>query len=371
MNKATSQEVSLWTSPRETENLLGHQSAEDMLISAYSCGRFPHAWLISGPSGIGKATLAFRMARAMLSGTLDGPNPTLYVPTESPVFRRIAANSHGGLLTIERLINTSTGNMQSEIVIDSIRQLRPFFGQTSSESLKDWRIAIIDAAENMNSNAANALLKLLEEPPTRSVIFLISHVPGSLSPTLRSRCCELKLRPLSLYNTSCALKSLFPDLNDDEGRCLLLSHIGDGSIGRAAAFFTIDPALLENFFSLLVQLPDIDYAAVHALADQLSKVKRDHDYQSINDIVIWWLGRAIRIMASGAQMPEIMDGETNLILRLTGASRLDQWIEVWKKIGELYSDADRLYLNRKQVFLASFVCLADAARGMQRENRAR
>ena len=198
------------------------------------------------------------MARAMLSETLDGSNQTLYVPIENSVFRRIAANSHSGLLTIERLANARTGNMQSEIVIDSIRQLRTFFGQTSSESRGAWRIAIIDAAENLNSNAANALLKILEEPPTRSVIFLVSHAPGLLSQTLRSRCCELKLRPLSPYDTSCALKSLFPSLNDDEERCQLLSHIGEGSIGRAATFVSIDPTLFHNVFNLLVRLPNFD-----------------------------------------------------------------------------------------------------------------
>src|SRR5436305_2837706 len=185
--------------PRETSILAGHREAEAALLNAYRSGRIPHAWLIGGPQGIGKATLAYRMARFVLAHR----NPlasevrraeTLAVDPSDPVARHVAAGAHGGLLTLERTLNDK-GVMRTVITVDETRETISFFGSTAA--VEGWRICIVDTVDELNANAANALLKVLEEPPRQSLFLLVSHAPASVLPTILSRCRKLPLRPLA------------------------------------------------------------------------------------------------------------------------------------------------------------------------------
>ena len=185
--------------PRETSVLFGHAEAEQTLLEAYRSGRIPHAWLIGGESGIGKATLAYRMARFVLAY----PDPampavrkatSLAIPADHPVARRIAGQAHGDLLSLERVINEKTGKLFTVIRVDDIRRSVPFFGSTAGEG--GWRIAIVDSVDELNKESENALLKVLEEPPPRALLLLVSNAPGRILPTIRSRCRMLMLRPL-------------------------------------------------------------------------------------------------------------------------------------------------------------------------------
>ena len=191
--------------PRENPQLLGHENAERELIEATGSGRLAHAWLLTGPRGIGKATLAYRFARYLLSaaGGIDlfgnESANSLYVAPDSDVFRRLATGSHGEVMTIERSPDPKTRKLRNAIVVGDIRRLQGFFGLTASEG--GWRIAIIDSADEMNRNAANALLKILEEPPKRGILLLTAHAPGRLAPTIRSRCRRIALRPLAAAST--------------------------------------------------------------------------------------------------------------------------------------------------------------------------
>ena len=194
--------------PRETTALFGHSEAERALLDAYKSGRIAHSWLIGGPPGIGKATLAYRLARFVLAH----PDPqssevqnavSLAVDPEHPTARRISAQAQGDLLVLERLINEQTGKLYTVIRVDDVRRTVSFFGSTAGEG--GWRITIVDAVDDLQREGANALLKILEEPPNRSLLLLVSHAPGRELPTIRSRCRRLLLRALATSDVVSAL----------------------------------------------------------------------------------------------------------------------------------------------------------------------
>ena len=180
--RKTEQEIAV-RHPRETPDLFGHREAETALLTAYRSGRIPHAWLIGGAQGIGKATLAYRMARFVLTR----PNPlapsvqraaALAVDPTDHVARQITAGAHGGLLVLERSLN-DRGVMRTVITVDETRETISFFGSTAA--VDGWRVCIVDTVDELNPNAANALLKILEEPPQRSLFLLVSHSPARAS----------------------------------------------------------------------------------------------------------------------------------------------------------------------------------------------
>lgn len=179
--------------PRETHAFVGHDEQEQALADALRSGRMHHAWLITGAKGLGKATLAYRFARAALDAKRIGPRP-LSVDAEDVVARRIAALSHPDLFVLRRGLN-DRGRPRREITVDDARELGHFFSLAPSEG--GMRVAIIDAVDDLNTNSANAILKTLEEPPARSVLLLVCHAPGAILPTIRSRCRRLALRPLN------------------------------------------------------------------------------------------------------------------------------------------------------------------------------
>src|SRR6201991_2187220 len=185
--------------PRETMSLFGHREAELALLNAYRSGRIPHAWLIGGAQGIGKATLAYRMARFVLAhrdplASKVQSAETLEVDPSHPVARHVAAGAHGGLLTLERTLNDK-GEMRTVITVDETRETIPFFGSTAA--VEGWRVCIVDTVDELNANSANALLKVLEEPPVRSLFLLVSNAPARVLPTIQSRCRKLGLRSLA------------------------------------------------------------------------------------------------------------------------------------------------------------------------------
>ena len=179
--------------PRANPRLLGHHAAEATLLEALRGGRMHHAWLITGPEGVGKATLAFRFARRLLAGASD--SDSLALDPSHPVFRRVAVGSHADLLTIERAYDPKRKRLRTQIAVDDVRKINGFMGLTAAEG--GWRVVVVDGAEDMNGPSANALLKVLEEPPPRAVILMVCSAPGRLLPTIRSRCRRLRLSALN------------------------------------------------------------------------------------------------------------------------------------------------------------------------------
>src|ERR1700733_6152936 len=193
--------------PRANPILLGHEDAEATMLDALRTGRMHHAWLITGPEGVGKATLAYRFARRLLAGR--SADDTLALDPADPIFRRVAAASHADLLTIERAYDEKRKRMKTQIAVDDVRRINGFMSLTPAEG--GWRVVIVDGAEELNQNSANALLKGLEEPPPRAVLLLACAAPGRLLPTIRSRCRRLRLDPLGPEPMDRLLATYLPD----------------------------------------------------------------------------------------------------------------------------------------------------------------
>lgn len=197
--------------PRENPNLFGHEAAEQRFLHEYNRGLIHHAYLMTGHKGIGKATLAYRFARFLLSqgaikaeqeapsmSLFGDPEPAaapqtsgLQMSADDALFRRIATGSHTDLLTISPAYDAKKHTEKSTITVDEARKIPEFLSLTPAEG--EWRVVIVDAVDQLNVNAANALLKILEEPPERAILFLICHSPGGILPTIKSRCRTFKL----------------------------------------------------------------------------------------------------------------------------------------------------------------------------------
>jgi DNA polymerase-3 subunit delta' len=332
--------------PRDVEILFGHTLEEAQLIAAYRSGRMPHAWLLSGPDGIGKASFAYRAARFILSH----PNPesddtqsarSLDSSFDTAAGRRISAQSHGNLLAVTREIEVGKKTIPTEIKVDQIRKLIQFFETTAGEG--GWRIAIIDTMDELNRSGANALLKLIEEPPPRSLFFMITSAPGRLLPTIRSRCRVLGFRPLDETEVVSALlaQPLPPSLSVAQQAA---RHSG-GSV--KAALKLIDPATLsviEHVEGMLERLPALDRAELLQMAEGLIGRERSNDYQTVIDTVQNWIAGQCRVRA----------GE--------GSRRLAPLAEVWEKSARIAGETDRFNLDRRPFLLSLFADLAEAVR---------
>jgi DNA polymerase III subunit delta' len=351
--------------PRENPSLSGHEAAEATLLRAFAANRLPHGLLITGPHGIGKATLAFRFARFLLSQSAEQgahalfaapPPDSLALPPEHPVFRRVASSGHADLLTVERGIDPKRKRERTEIVVEDTRAIAAFLRLTPAEG--GWRIVIVDTADEMNRSAANAVLKILEEPPDRAILILVSDNPGRLLPTIRSRCRRLALRPLSGALVADLIGRYRPDLSLPDRAALV--ELAEGSIGHACELaeqggVTLHRRLLE----LLDALPQLDGAALHAFADTVARWGNDDAFRVLSELMPATLARAI---AKAARSDAAGEGGEAALAKLLARRGLDRWVEVWEKIAHLFADADTVNLDRKQVVLNAFFALEEAAR---------
>ncbi|MBF0304772.1 MAG: DNA polymerase III subunit delta' [Alphaproteobacteria bacterium] len=350
--------------PWRNPDLIGHERAEQAFLDAWGSGRLAHAWLLCGPRGIGKATLAFRIARFVLAGggegdLFGGPPSSLALAADHPVFRRVAARGHPDLCVIERTADEKSGKLRGEVVVADVRAAGSFLSLTPADG--GWRVVVVDAACEMNRNAANGILKMLEEPPPRALLLLVSHSPGKLLPTIRSRCRKLVLRPLAEERVAGLARRAMPDLSAEEAA--ILARLGEGSVGRALALAGQGGATLyRDMLTILDGLPRLDVPALHAFGDRMARGESDDAFRTVGELFVWWLGRMIRAGGLGAPPVEVLDGESGLMNRLLAARRLDRWIEVWDNVTHLFSRAETLRLDRKQVVLNAFLAVERAAR---------
>ena len=349
--------------PRANPSLVGHADAERRLARAAADGTLAGAWLIGGPPGIGKATLAYRLARHLLAGggndLFGDAGETLAVDPGEPAFARVAGGAHADLLAVE-LGPNDKGRPRTEIIVDDVRRLGPFFHRSAGEG--GWRVAIIDGAELMNDSAANAALKLVEEPPVRSVVLLVSHAPARLAPTIRSRCRMLHLRAPKPEQAAVLLEQYLPKLTDEERRPL--ARLAGGSVGRALAFDSLGGlALYRELLARIAEAPRIDPKALHDLADRLGRRGNERACRTAMGFLGDWIARLARGAADGGSgWRDIVGGERRLMERLAQAGDLERWVDVWEKVAGLRNRADSLNLDRKQVVLAAFGALEAAAR---------
>jgi DNA polymerase-3 subunit delta' len=331
---------------RATTGFFGHREAERALLDAYRTGRIPHAWLLGGPAGIGKATLAFRMARFVLAHG-DATSPavrkaeSLEVAPSHPVARQVANQAHPDLLVLERTENES-GNLRTVITVDQVRRTISFFGSTAGAG--GWRVCIVDTADELQyPQASNALLKMLEEPPRRALFLLVSNSPGRLLPTIRSRCCRVDLRPPGATEVAQAVAAAM-DRNADEAAVRTAAAAADGSVARALNLLAGEGLVLrERVTRLLEALPATDARALHAVGEALA-ASDDESLTAFVDAVRDWLSARLR---TAPAEPRFLAGLA----------------EAWERVNQAAEDVEIYNLDPRPLVFSTFSLLAETARG--------
>ena len=352
--------VGLVLAPRENPDLLGHENAERELRQLAEGGRLPHALLLTGPRGIGKATLAFRLARFLLAQPGDRADSGLAVDPASNAFRRVASGGHADLLTVERAYDPRRRRRRSDIIVEDVREISGFMRLTAAE--EGWRIVIVDGAEEMNRNAANALLKSLEEPPHRALLLLISHSPGQLLPTIRSRCrrCPLAALPQPLVVE--LLERYRTGLESSEAEAL--ARLAGGSIGRAIELGDAGGlALYRSMLGMFAQIPHIDIAALHAFADKLARADAEDAYRASEELLSEFLARMVIKSARGVlHGGDLLTEEREVMHRLASRADPPRWAALRDKIDRDFANTEQLNLDRKQAILGAFFAVEELAR---------
>ncbi|WP_378137397.1 DNA polymerase III subunit delta' [Chelatococcus sp. GCM10030263] len=332
--------------PREQALLVGHGAAEASFLDAFRAGRLHHAWLIGGPQGIGKATFAYRAARFLLAHS-DPADPAVTAATDlsvdpaNPVARRVEALSHPDLVVLRRTPGTDKKGPSTFIPVDAVRRALAVFGSTAGAG--GYRICIVDSVEDLNTAGANALLKVVEEPPPRSLFLIVAHAPGRTMATLRSRCRKLALRPLAAEDVATVLGQLDPAA--DTAAIRRAAELAEGSVRNALQL--VDPdviALVERVRRTLDRLPDEDVPELYSLADLLSGRAEEERFATFLATVGDWVSGHIR-----ARAPE-------------GASRLAPLVEVWDKGQRAAREVQVLNLDRRPFVLSLIGDLAEAVR---------
>jgi DNA polymerase III subunit delta' len=348
--------------PRATKALFGQAPAEATLVEAAASGRLHHGWLLTGREGIGKATLAYRFARHLLAnaGERDTVGASLDIAPETIAARQVMALSHPGLLLLRRPYDLKAKRFTASIPVDEVRRLRGFLAHSADQDA--YRVVIVDSADELNPNAANALLKSLEEPPARTVFLLISSEPGRLLPTIRSRCRTLALAPLGTEDlrravlAAVAAADVEPPGPQDWDKLVALA---DGSVRQALTVASTGGLkLYGRVQSLITSLPKMDWAAVHTLGDDLAGTAATETFIGFFDLLQGLLARIIRAAATGT------GAATDLALaaRLIRPETLPAWAEMWEALSRETPEVILLNLDRKAHILLAAAKLEAVAK---------
>ena len=335
--------------PWRTRVLFGHRTAERLLLDAYRGEQLHHAWLFGGAEGIGKATLAWRFARFLLANpdpraTLVQTAETLDVPSDHPAALRIAAGSHGDVAVLRREQNDKTKKLFSEVRVDDVRRALGLFQNAAGSG--GYRICIVDSVEDLNRSSANALLKVVEEPPPRSLFMLLAHRPGQVMPTLVSRCRRLLLAPLADDDVAGALDAL-PGVRSMTGlETADIARRSHGSMVQALRLLDTDARDRDGAVRALVRrLPTVDWRAVHRLADQIGF--SDDRFAEVQAVLFDELADWLRRGAA----------EGRSVRALTGIA------DAWGTIRQSVREAEALNLDKRPVLLG---IVRDLAQGCGR-----
>ncbi len=331
-------EAATLTHPRDVFTYRGGDAVETAFLDAVGRGRLHHAWLLCGPEGVGKATFAYRAARRLMGAAPDPAFGLLGSSPQDPVSRQISARSHPDLMVLERA--GEDGKPRKVIPVDDARKLPEFFSKAPATS--PWRVAIVDSIDDMNTNAANALLKTLEEPPERGVLFLISHAPGGLLPTIRSRCRRLRFTAWGEAETADFVRTQIGVTEEDAIR---LARMSGGAPGRAVELAGRDALDVDRVaHALLASLPNVDMAAMMALGESF----RGPEGMPRFSLLMERLAEQVHQMAVATADKPGADG--------------DRWSQVWTRLNELPGEVEGVNLDRADAFWTALGELRRAAR---------
>lgn len=331
------------------------------MARAAASGRLAHAWLFSGPEGIGKASLAYRFARHLLSGDARKGGEGLSGPGQDPnshVFRLIAGDAHPDVLSIRRPEAGEGGGRSTkrpqDLPIDQVRKIPAFLSLAASEG--GWRVVIVDEADRLNRNSANALLKVLEEPPDRTLLVLITETPGRLMPTIRSRCRRLSLQRLNVAEMGAWLESRAYEIESADTDKLI--ELANGSPGRLVKLIETEALdSVRTLDSILSNPGQMDWASVHKLSDTLARPDGEERYELGVQYLLDRLESAIRSAARGAA-----DQASGWIAGPGDAGQLDRLLQVWDKARDLFATAKSANLDKRTVLIQVFAAVEGAVK---------
>ena len=360
--------------PRHARQLIGHEDAQHEFMSAVNSGRVHHAWMISGAKGIGKATLAWRVASYLLTHEHDGETATgsssgatskqrlIPEPDRSnPVFCRILALTHPDLFLCRRSWDEKRNNFRNFITVDEVRQLRTLYSETSVGT--GWRLTIIDAIDDLNQSAANALLKLLEEPPDRALFLLVCHQPSLILPTIRSRCSKLNCRPLDAPQVAQVMAELGRSLDAD--RRTALAELSEGSPGAAVELADHDGmAIYGEIVRLLSDAPRTDRSLIDQFAESCRGRNNQRRFEMAIGLLAIALSRLARCGALGShQMRESVPGEKRMWERLARAPMMaEHWATLAQELPIMGRDAHTVNLDPGSIIFDMVARINAAAR---------
>lgn len=345
--------------PSENPDVFGHEAHEAMLLGLFNEGKLPHALIFAGPMGVGKTTMAFRLARFLLKhgqgddnqDSLFGdapPKPTsMSIAMDDPVFSKVAAGGHPDLRFFERPLN-DRGVKKGVVDVETVRKIAPFLRMSSADG--GWRVVILDEADLMNKNAQNAILKILEEPPAKAMLVLICNRLGAMLPTIRSRCRTIHFSPLAPDTLQTLMKRAAPEAT--AGELKLLAELSDGSMGRALSLHEEKGAnTLNTIIDFLTGWPDWNWAKIHPWADNLSR--EDKAYAGFTYIMEWVIQSIARAKATGPKnLPEIL--QIDGLAPLRDHYSLGQWIEICEKLGAHFTATEQGNLDKRQGVIGAF-----------------
>lgn len=353
--------------PRETLELIGQDAAEATFLDAFNTGKLHHGWLLTGPRGVGKATLAWRIARFLLAtpdpgdGGMFAPEPatTLAVAAEHPVARRVASGGEPGLKSVTRSVNPETKRLRQQIVVDDIRALNGFFQMSSADGGR--RVVIIDAADDMNVNAANALLKMLEEPPARATLLLLSHQPSALLPTIRSRCRTLRLGTLDPDQMAAALAQSGVEITADTNA---LAALSGGSVGAALRLSLLDGTkMYSELLGLMDTLPLLDRPRALKLAEAAAQRGAEEKRELLFSLIDLFLARLARTGATGAPPePRVSPKEPSLLTRLSPTPHQGRvWADLQQQVSARAQHGLAVNLDPAALVLDTLLSISESA----------
>ena len=322
--------------PAQSLALIGHDHAKSDITEALASGRMHHAWLITGEEGIGKATLAYQIAHMILS---NGDNSLSRMNPDHPAARLIMAQAHPDLFVLARGADEKTGRLKDTISVDDARKLGPFLGMTASQG--KGRVAIIDEAHRLNRNGQNAILKLIEEPPTGATMLLTATTVGALLPTIRSRCRVLKLDPLTAAQMDIVMARLGADIPASTDKNTLYKA-ARGSVGRALLLLQTEVLpLYDELLAILRSMPMLDLPRIHKLSERLGRKEEGESYLALTNLMVDALREAVRAVALGTK------DAMGLSETLAPQGRLDKALYIWESTAKTFATAESGNLDRK------------------------
>lgn len=346
--------------PRLTRALVGHERVMDAFIAAAQGGRLPHAWLLCGPQGVGKASFAYLAARQMLA--LDNPTSlsALSPAQDSEVSHLLETSIHPDLYVLKRSYNLKTGKFRNDISVEETVAMKNFFHLSAARG--GWRVAIIDAIEEMNKYSVNALLKLIEEPPEKCLFLIVCHHPGRVLDTIRSRCRQLHFNALGEADLRQIIAGKLDGVDANEAAAA--AFLADGSAGRALALTEFGGfELYREMVGVMETLPQLDIERVHALASRFGTRAAPESFALFCYLFAAWLHRYAKSAATGEVFQPVFEGEAALFERFrNGQLPLEPAVALWEKLQQQTRRIEALNLDKKQAVLDWFGELADATR---------